>query len=322
MAQVETIIRYDGPALADHEMDVEELAPALLALASLIQLANHKFNGSRSAVRVVVNADIEQKCFQIQIKLIQDILQHAKSFLDGDMATIKEICEWIGIVGTSSLTLFKLLVKLAEKKQDTTVFNADASNDATIFQIQNLHLHLPPGQVKQLLADEAIVGKAQEVLKPATKPGYETVGFHRADGTSVFSANKLEADAVLALPSELGASEGNEETDLADEDHNEIHARVMVKTQRNEGKAQWELKWAARAEWASIDDSEWLGQFQTGQVPHTIPFYLDVQLDMVTSRSNPDAPARFHVLKVNGVVPTQNGTQGALFDGEASDELR
>src|SRR5690348_6821595 len=111
-SEIETVIRYDGPALADHEMDVAELAPALLALASLIQTANHKFNGDRASVRVVVNADTEQQCFQIKIKLIQDFLQMARGFLDGDMATIKDICEWVGIIGGGTLSLFKLIVAL------------------------------------------------------------------------------------------------------------------------------------------------------------------------------------------------------------------
>ena len=32
-----TTIRYDGPDLSGHEIDVQELAPALLALAEMIQ---------------------------------------------------------------------------------------------------------------------------------------------------------------------------------------------------------------------------------------------------------------------------------------------
>lgn len=68
---VRTTIRYDGPALADHEMDVQDLAPALLVLADLIQIANQKFNGKNANMKVLVNADVEQKCFMIDISLVQ-----------------------------------------------------------------------------------------------------------------------------------------------------------------------------------------------------------------------------------------------------------
>lgn len=314
MSAIETIIRYDGPALAGHEMDVEELAPALLALASLIQSANHKFNGDRSSIKVTVNADIEQQCFQIKIKVIQDIIQKAKSFLDGDMATIKDICEWVGIVGGSSFSLFKLLIALVRKPSDSTSFKAEASGDATILQAQHFHLHFPeatPEQVRELLSDPKIVEKAKAVLKPATHDGYETAGFYEADGTQVFSANKAEAKAVLALPSPKA---DEPVADESDDDHTKIRARVLVRTQRNEGRAQWELKWAARAEWASIDDAEWLGRFQRGEIAHPIPFYLDVEMDMITSKTNPDAPARFHVLKVlDDAISTGGGVQGDLL---------
>lgn len=316
-SDVETIIRYDGPALVDHDMDVEALAPALLALGSLIQSANHKFNGDKSAVRVVVNADLKQQCFQIKIKMVQDLLEAARGFLGGDVATIKDICEWIGIVGSGG-GLLKLLLSLGKRQQDATILNATANNDATVLQIghvENLNLVLPdntPKQVRELLADSAIVAKAKEVLKPVTAPGYETISFVDPKlGQKTFEATKEEVNSALAYTPPEPVSEPGEE------EHNEIHARVMVKTQRNEGKAQWELKWAARAEWASIDHTDWLERFQSGQVPHTIPFYLDVRMDMITSRTNPDAPARFHVLQVLNVVPSEGGTQGGLFDGDA-----
>ena len=74
---IETVIRYDGPALTEHEIDVQELAPALLALADMIQLANRKFNGDATSMRVTVKADIEQRCFQLHIHIFQSLLQHA-----------------------------------------------------------------------------------------------------------------------------------------------------------------------------------------------------------------------------------------------------
>lgn len=67
------VIRYDGPALSEHEMDVHDLAPSLLALADLCKIANEIFNGEAASVRVLVRADYEQKCFQLQLDLVQTL---------------------------------------------------------------------------------------------------------------------------------------------------------------------------------------------------------------------------------------------------------
>lgn len=46
-----SVIRYDGPALADHSMDVADLAPALMALSDLLKIANTYMNGDRAGVK-------------------------------------------------------------------------------------------------------------------------------------------------------------------------------------------------------------------------------------------------------------------------------
>ncbi|MEC7819220.1 MAG: hypothetical protein VX454_11235 [Pseudomonadota bacterium] len=58
---VRTRIRYDGPVLVGHEMDVQDLAPAFLAMAEMVQIANRKFNGDAVAIRVMVDADVDQQ---------------------------------------------------------------------------------------------------------------------------------------------------------------------------------------------------------------------------------------------------------------------
>src|SRR5580693_3318862 len=49
-------IKYDGEALADHTIDVEDLAPALLALPTLIQESDRIVNNDDSKISVRVMA--------------------------------------------------------------------------------------------------------------------------------------------------------------------------------------------------------------------------------------------------------------------------
>jgi len=320
MSQVETIIRYDGPALATHEMDVQALAPALLALANLIQSANHKFNGDKSAVRVVVNADIEQKCFQIKIKLIQDILEKAKSFLDGDMATLKDICEWVGIIGGGSLSLFKLLIALGKKNEDSTVFNATSEGDGTIMQIQNLHLHLPEGtppQVQQLLSDPNIFQKAQEVLKPAALPGYDHIGFYRPkDGIADFAANKAEVRAALALP--VPANENGEE-EVPDGEPTSATGPAWVDTSHFRGAAKWVLLWNGVKIDAKMPD-DFLTKFQSNEIIVVPNSKLMVRMTItpkVDANGTPLGPTSFVVDEVLSIeLPPKAAIQTGMFDDE------
>ena len=85
-------------------MDVQDLAPALLALADLVQLANRKFNGSLADIKVLVNADVEQRCFMIDVSLVQSILDQAKSLLTTEnVKTAEDIARWVGILGGGQL---------------------------------------------------------------------------------------------------------------------------------------------------------------------------------------------------------------------------
>jgi len=319
--EVETIIRYDGPILADHDMDVEALAPALLALASLIQTANHKFNGDRSAVRVVVNADVKQQCFQIKIKLVQDLLEMARGFLGGDVATIKEICEWIGIIGgggAGGISLFKLIVNLGKKQQDATIFNAQAGDDSTIVQIENLTINLPdgtPSQVAELIRDPAIIAKAKEVLKPAALEGYESVAFVDPVGhKKVFEASKDEVKAALTYdpPSyDIDEEEEGEATNAT--------GPAWVDTSHFRGNAKWALMWNGAKIDAKMPD-EFVRQFQENEilvVPNTKLMVKMRITPRVDDHGSPIGPTSFVVEEVLHIeLPPAPLIQQGLFNDD------
>ncbi len=318
---IETVIRYDGPALAGHEIDVQELAPALLALAEMIQLTNRKFNGDASNMRVTVKADIEQKCFQLHIHIFQTLIQHAQQvFGTTEYKTAKEIAEFLDLIfpaGAPAGT-FALWRWWAKRQQDhvpqTSLQTTQHGGNTTIISGDGSNITVN-NNVYELANDPEVANLGRKIMRPLEQPGYDTLTFHeKPSGKPVVQLTKDDAAYFAKAPSMVPPPE----TDPADDQHNPIRAVVFVKAQQNEGQAQWELKWAGRAERASIDATDWLQRFQAGQVPHDLPLYLDVQMDMVTSRTNPDASARFHVLEVFGVVPHGRGKQGGLFDDDAS----
>ena len=98
-SQVEFRVAYDGPALAGHLMDVQQLGPALLAIGDLCREANRVLNGEgRLDVTVHVKATGEG-CFDITFQLIQFYNQLKGLVADDDVATAKQIAEWLGLIG-------------------------------------------------------------------------------------------------------------------------------------------------------------------------------------------------------------------------------
>src|ERR1700680_1335319 len=96
-------IAYDGEALVapgDHSIDVQILAPALLAFGKLIREANAEFNGKTSTAKVFVVSDFEHKCFNINFEVVVNLYEQIRTLLGIEqIKTAKEVLEWLGLLG-------------------------------------------------------------------------------------------------------------------------------------------------------------------------------------------------------------------------------
>ncbi len=181
MSKVSTTVRYDGPALAEHSMDVADLAPALLGLSEIVKIANRKFNGDRSSVKVLVNVDSEQKCFQFDIQITQSIIQHLTLLLSSEkIATAKDIAEWVGIIGASSVGLFRLYKWIVNQsvsfnemdiKEDGDTVRITNSGDNSNITVNN--------NTFIMMGDEEVLKNAKDVVNPLTKEGYDKLQFEQ-----------------------------------------------------------------------------------------------------------------------------------------------
>lgn len=83
MSRADFTLTYDGPALQNHEMDVRELAPAMLAVGELFDAMNLLLNGESAEVQINVKAH-EPGCFSVVFDIIQNWRDGALSLLTGD----------------------------------------------------------------------------------------------------------------------------------------------------------------------------------------------------------------------------------------------
>lgn len=112
-ASVHFSIRYDGPALAEHRMDVRELAPALIALSDLLELANKAAYPDAGEIRVSVNGDFKGGSFGVDLVAVQTVAQQMVALLAGQTATaaanLAGIIAGIGLVGGGLIAVVRWL---------------------------------------------------------------------------------------------------------------------------------------------------------------------------------------------------------------------
>lgn len=315
--KVKAIIRYDGPALSNHEMDVHDLAPSLLALGELCREANFALNGQTSSVRVLVRADMEQKCFQLGFELAQTLFDQAVALLEQQgVQDAKNILEWIGIIGASTAfvggSLFTLVKWMAKRQQSTITYNI---NDGAVVYIASDNSRLEvPLEVHKIAQSANAVKNVQKLLEPVATKGYEVLEFEYKNKV-VETFDKDAANEVLSLPSGLIIKEDD------DTDHiSKIRTGVRIKRAVYEGDGMWTIIYHRAVE-ARMGDSEWLERFQRGEELAPPKSVLDVDL-IVTVPVDSDGIAngtpKHEISKVHGVkLPPK---QTAMFGNEGSDD--
>lgn len=109
------IIAYDGEALSDGTMDVQELAPALLAIGDLINACNLVLNGKEERIKIKITSDFKKGSFQTSIVVVKDILDQI-TLLAGPAFELKDILELIGFIGAGVGGLIPLIKKIKSRK--------------------------------------------------------------------------------------------------------------------------------------------------------------------------------------------------------------
>ena len=299
------IIRYDGPGLSQHEMDVHDLAPALLALGDVCKIANEVFNGQGTSLQVLVRADVEQKCFQLQIQLVQTLYEQLTVLLDdGTIQDAKNILEWLGIISGGSIIvgggLFGLYKAITRNSDDALpVVAVKAEGGGIVYQVVGDGTTIVvPHRVHQLAQDPRMFPAVKRVLTPLTKDGYERLEFEY-DGTITQYFSREEARRLIQTPDE--AVQILDGTELV----STIKTQVRVRKAIYDGNAKWGVMYKKGIE-ARIAHEEWLRDFQHARihVPPGSSLIVDLEERVrVDDKGEAIAEPVYTILHVYGVVP-------------------
>lgn len=183
MSEANLQLKFDGPELKGHAMDVCLLGPSLLAFGELCTEANNVLNGNRAKVRVLVKADIKANCVTIDLHLVQTIWHQVQGLIaNTNVVTAKEILEWIGIFSGGTAAGWKLIQYLRLKKdhkEKTIEIRQEANGNVVIVQIEGNNNSITlPESVYKLSKNVKVVESVKTLVEPVSaETGIDEVTF-------------------------------------------------------------------------------------------------------------------------------------------------
>ncbi len=253
-ASVHFSIKYDGPALASHQMDVRELAPALIALSNLLEEANRAAFPDSDEVRVQIKGNFKGGSFGVDLVALQSITDQIVTMLAGPRATaaanLFAILGGVGLLGAGGL--IGVIKWLAGRKPnairldgDKTIFEISSSETTETFEVDLVAGRLYQSRVvRQSLA---------KVMKPLERDGVDFFACGR-DGKTETVVTKAELPFF-----EMAAGAADVVSDSVSES---VLLQIESAVFKEDNK--WRFNDGATSFFAEISDTDFLARIESG----------------------------------------------------------
>lgn len=258
-------IIYAGNALDNNEMDVRELAPALVAVADLLEEANNIVNGGSSKIAVNVHGSFKSGSFGIDFTVIQDIFQNVmKLFNSEGITAANNLLGLLGLkdVGKGLIALIKKLkgrkIKSIEKLDDNRVrIHIDTREKIDI-----------EGSVLDLYKSQRVRDALDKVItRPLNRNGIE-------EFRSLIAGEK---DPVIVRKEEKELFEiPLLDDELLGENVTEAYLQVVSLSFKEDNK--WRFSRGENVFFASVEDAQFLGGINRNEIRFSKDDILKVRL--------------------------------------------
>ncbi|HBX0977493.1 hypothetical protein [Klebsiella aerogenes] len=189
-------IVYDGPALDTHEMDVRDLAPALLSLSDALEEAGRTIYGKERRISVKVNASFKAGSFGVDlIAQSYSITSQIIGAFSGNGASAA--CNIISLVGFGYLTskhCAKGLVQLIKWLGPKKIKRIEPTFDGNVKIFTDEENEVFDSQVLELYKNKKLRRSLENVItKPLERDGIENFAVTTDNGKTFVEVSKKEA---------------------------------------------------------------------------------------------------------------------------------
>ncbi|EDR6859595.1 hypothetical protein EF34_003898 [Salmonella enterica subsp. enterica] len=239
------VVKYDGPALVDHKIDLDVLIESLNGLNSLLKEVNLVVNGTSENINVEVEP-FSEGSFEYLIDIIQNPLDHLN------------ILSIVGIGGTAALAAGNTLIELVRKINGRQIrrLTLTAEGDCKIIMDDGEEI-IAPSYFRPLLASPSIRKSLSKLIhNPLQKEGYESLKISTQQGVELVNVHEdgIEPFRYRRVPVEQSLSERLiEETPIT---------FLTIHKDKNTG---WRVNYDDETISVSIEDNEFLQRVSTGR---------------------------------------------------------
>lgn len=199
MSQSTFKLVYDGEALKDGEMDVADLAPALLAVGQFIRAAARAAYGDETIVTVKVKATLEGS-FEVHLAMAVEALGNAWEFWKkDDIQAASQLAQLLGFSGASIAG--SVIWSVRKLKGSATKIRSSSEPGSVDLETPDGLITVPEAVGKIVVDPAARAALEKLVVEPLDKDGIDVVLFgdeHGAQRIDEAEAAYFRAPAMVS----------------------------------------------------------------------------------------------------------------------------
>ncbi|HIC7209733.1 TPA: hypothetical protein ACW2VG_002368 [Burkholderia stabilis] len=242
---------YDGPALAEHRMDVRDLAPALIAIADLFSSANKALNGEHTEVRIEVSGSFKAGSFHSELIFVQSLASQIRDLFAGPGASAFSnalaILGALGIVGGGGL------IGLIRTLRGRKPYRTEPDGTKVKIWTSEHEFFIVDEAIVRLHRNRAVRISLQKVLSPLERDGIVSFGIVRGDTVEL----EIERDELVTFAS--SDDPGEVATDTI------VHKMLQLESVVFKDGNKWRVHDGSFSFFAALDDEQFLAKVNAGE---------------------------------------------------------